>query len=217
MTTAPPPTTLPMKPLTLIVAATRTMGIGNKGTLPWPLLKHEMAYFARTTKRAPPGADPAAQNAVIMGRRTWDSIPAKFRPLTGRLNVVLSRAPGLQAQVGDAALVESSLAAALRRLDELDAQGRVGRVFVIGGGSVYAEALGEGAARATRVLLTRVKTEFECDTRFPLDVESRAAKALGWERCAQDELDGFVGESVDSGDRSEGGVDYEFTLYKRRG
>lgn len=77
--------------LTLIVAATsRTMGIGRNGTLPWTGLKQEMAYFARVTKKLPKGLSPPAINAVIMGRRTWDSIPPKFRPLKGRLNVVIS-------------------------------------------------------------------------------------------------------------------------------
>ena len=74
---------------TLIVAATPEMGVGQSGTLPWPSIKAEMAYFARVTRRAP-----AQQvNAVVMGRRTWESIPPKFRPLKGRRNVVVSRNP----------------------------------------------------------------------------------------------------------------------------
>ena len=47
-----------------------------------------MAYFKELTSRT---ADPAKQNAVIMGRKTWESIPPKFRPLAGRLNIVLTR------------------------------------------------------------------------------------------------------------------------------
>jgi len=75
---------------TLIVAATATNGIGIiEGTtakLPWRLPK-EMAYFARVTSAAPKGQ----QNALIMGRRTWQSIPPKFRPLANRLNIILTR------------------------------------------------------------------------------------------------------------------------------
>jgi dihydrofolate reductase len=75
---------------TLIVAATVTNGIGvvEGGTarLPWRLSK-EMTYFARATTAAPVGK----QNVVIMGRRTWQSIPLRFRPLKNRLNIVLSR------------------------------------------------------------------------------------------------------------------------------
>lgn len=75
-----------MSRLTLIVAATRTNGIGQNGSLPWQL-PQEMSYFARATKTAPEGK----VNAVIMGRNTWESIPKKFRPLRDRVNAVVSR------------------------------------------------------------------------------------------------------------------------------
>lgn len=71
--------------LTVIVAATKSNGIGQSGKLPWRLSK-EMAYFARVTSSAPDGQ----KNAVIMGRKTWESIPAKFRPLSKRFNIVVS-------------------------------------------------------------------------------------------------------------------------------
>ena len=74
-----------MTRLTLIVAATRNNGIGQNSQLPWRLSK-EMAYFKRVTTNAPEGS----LNAVVMGRNTWESIPAKFRPLNKRLNVVVS-------------------------------------------------------------------------------------------------------------------------------
>ncbi|KAI9859451.1 MAG: dihydrofolate reductase [Vezdaea acicularis] len=87
-------------PLTIIVASTLQMGIGRGSNLPWPLLRKEMAHFARTTKLTP--SEPYRQvashtsrkievrNAVIMGRKTWESIPPKFRPLKGRINVVIT-------------------------------------------------------------------------------------------------------------------------------
>ena len=72
----------------LIVAACgKSLGIGLNGELPWRL-KSEMKYFAETTSRT---IDSNKINAVIMGRKTWESIPLKFRPLKNRLNVVLSR------------------------------------------------------------------------------------------------------------------------------
>ncbi len=74
--------------LTLIVAATITNGIGHGGSLPWRL-PNEMAYFAKVTQKAPP----RATNAVLMGRKSWESIPPKFRPLKNRVNVVVSRQP----------------------------------------------------------------------------------------------------------------------------
>ena len=72
----------------LIVAVCgKSFGIGNNGQLPWRL-KSEMKHFASTTTTT---KDTSKRNAVIMGRKTWDSIPRKFRPLKNRLNLVLSR------------------------------------------------------------------------------------------------------------------------------
>src|ERR1700692_3001843 len=76
----------PMSRLTLIVAATKSNGIGQNAHLPWRLPK-EMAYFAQVTSNAPD----RHTNAVIMGRNTWESIPKKFRPLKNRVNIVISR------------------------------------------------------------------------------------------------------------------------------
>ena len=75
-----------MTKLTVIVAATVSNGIGQSSRLPWRL-PQEMAYFARVTSNAPDGT----KNAVIMGRKTWESIPTKFRPLKDRINAVISR------------------------------------------------------------------------------------------------------------------------------
>jgi Dihydrofolate reductase len=80
-----------MSRLTLIVAATKSNGIGQNGRLPWRLPK-EMAYFARVTINAPPDS----MNSVIMGRKSWESIPSKFRPLKERSNVVISRNKGYE-------------------------------------------------------------------------------------------------------------------------
>lgn len=73
---------------TLIVAHDSSRGIGLNGKLPWKLSK-EMKYFAQATTSVPSSSS-KAQNAVIMGRTTWDGIPKKFRPLKDRINVVLS-------------------------------------------------------------------------------------------------------------------------------
>ena len=71
----------------LVVAATRKLGIGKSGTMPWKL-PGDMAYFKELTSKT---AESGKQNAVIMGRKTWESIPPKFRPLPNRVNVVLTR------------------------------------------------------------------------------------------------------------------------------
>ena len=72
----------------VIVAATSSYGIGKDGGIPWRL-PGDMKHFKAITN----SCAPMKQNAVIMGRVTWESIPSKFRPLPGRMNVVLSRNP----------------------------------------------------------------------------------------------------------------------------
>lgn len=105
-----------MSRLTLIVAATKTNGIGQNGGLPWRLPK-EMSYFARATTTAPEGRI----NAVIMGRNTWESIPKKFRPLKDRVNVVLTGKEGydLGSYVGSVHSLYDSLSIALAVADAL--------------------------------------------------------------------------------------------------
>ncbi|KAI9808382.1 MAG: dihydrofolate reductase [Pycnora praestabilis] len=160
--------------LTLIVAATSpSMGIGLRGTLPWTGLKREMAYFAWVTKRPPSlmkatrgGEDGSGSsgrgkdkvtNAVIMGRKTWLSIPPRFRPLAGRINVVVSRHPenlhlsspdaampdGGGKDTGTVALGADSLPSALRLLDgRFGSGGRGGD-----GGEVAEDGEGDGDER----------------------------------------------------------------------
>jgi dihydrofolate reductase len=77
-----------MKNFSIVVAATQRGGIGYRGGLPWKSLSRDMQAFKLLTCLVP--ATSKAQNAVIMGRKTWESIPDRFRPLAGRLNIVLS-------------------------------------------------------------------------------------------------------------------------------
>ena len=99
----------------IVAASSATRGIGLKGDLPWSL-PGDMKYFARVTKgnhpSSPRGPDIETKpkmNAVVMGRKTWNSIPTKFRPLKGRHNVVLTRDP--QKFLGDNSLPSGVLVA----------------------------------------------------------------------------------------------------------
>ncbi|KAK4202721.1 putative dihydrofolate reductase [Triangularia verruculosa] len=201
-----------MRELTLILASTPKMGIGLSGTLPWPSLKKEMAYFARVTKRSP---SPTVQNAVIMGRKTWDSIPAKFRPLPNRLNIVISRSISSIEKREDTSLWAGSLEKALQWVDGEEEE--VGRVFVIGGAEIYRAALGLKEAR--RVLLTRVDREWECDAFFPLELKEDG-EGGEWRRAGQEEMDAWVGEEVPRGRQvekagTEEETGYEFEMWER--
>ena len=234
------PTTAPS--LTLVVAATHPeMGIGLRGTLPWPQLRSEMAYFARVTRRAPP----TLVNAVIMGRRTWDSIPTRFRPLKSRLNVVITRQPESFAKanpssINEGPVVVGSLEAAVALVEErqrlegprkerddshtagsdLD-QKAISRAFVIGGAEVYKAALDCG--RSERILLTRVHTKFECDTFFPLKLEppsvdqAPAGKATDeWTQRSQSELNSWAGENLKQETHKERDVEWEFEMWEKQ-
>lgn len=137
-------------PFGIVVAADAARGIGLDNTLPWRL-PTEMAYFKRVTSESAAGR----RNAVIMGRKTFESIPAKFRPLKDRLNVVLSRDPAYAAEGAcTARSLEDSLAL-------LAGDPGIDKAFVIGGGSLYTEALRH--PWCTRVYVTRVHRTFPCD------------------------------------------------------
>ena len=208
----PPP---PPLELTLILAATRTMGIGLNGGLPWTGLKKEMAYFARVTKRVPSSSSPSPLiNAVIMGRKTWDSIPPKFRPLKGRLNIVISRSAQIPTTTTEQDVVMApSLEHALSYLGgRRDGEGvGIGKVFVIGGGEIYGAALKLKETR--RILVTRVLSEFECDTFFPLVLGGEGGEE--WKRSGKEGMDEWVGEEVPGGVQEEGGTEYEFQMWER--
>ena len=107
-------------PLTLIAAIARNGVIGKGNALPWHLPEDLRRFKALTTGQA-----------VIMGRKTWDSLPAKFRPLPNRLNIVVTRNRDYRAE---GATVVGSLDAAIHASQTLTP-------FVIGGAELYAHAL----------------------------------------------------------------------------
>lgn len=177
-----------------------------------------------------------ALNAVIMGRKTWDSIPPKFRPLKGRLNIVISRSavtspPLEKLESPEGPVMASSLEQAIQYLrqqqqaqEEKEGEGegqapKVGKVFVIGGGQIYGAALDLPKEEVRkRILLTRVLSpDFECDTFFPLELkEGQQGVEQDWVRTTKKELDEFVGEEVPEGVQVENGTEYEFQMWERR-
>lgn len=217
-TTISDATNMPKLPsLTLILAATPTLGIGKGGTLPWPQLKKEMGYFARVTKRVSPqssGPDGARRvNAVLMGRKTWDSIPPKFRPLKDRLNIVITRkTEEFEKSLGSKSDIEGPVVASgiVDALSKLENRSDVERIYVIGGASIYQTAL--ELPQTKRVLLTKIQEEYECDTFFPVNLEESEV----WKKVGKEGLEEFTGEQVDEGGVEEKGVRFEFCLYERQ-
>lgn len=148
-----------MRKFSVIVATDREGGIGVDNRLPWRLPR-DMAYFKHITI----GQTEHKQNAVIMGRKTWESLPSHFKPLPQRLNVVLSRSHS-QHLLPEGVLAASSLEDALSQLDEGAYREDIERVFVIGGGQIYREGLTH--KKCENIYLTKVFSTFECDTYFP--------------------------------------------------
>lgn len=127
----------------LIWAQARGGVIGRDNTIPWRL-PEDMAHFKARTFGHP----------VIMGRRTWDSIPAKFRPLPGRRNIVVSRDPSWQA---DGAERAPGLTEALALCSQSN------EVWVVGGAQIYAQAL----PLAHRALVTEIELDVQGDAFAP--------------------------------------------------
>lgn len=233
-------------PLTLILATTPSFGLGFRGTLPWPPLKTEMAFFARVTKRAPPqlistkiSPRPVARktiNAVLMGRKTWFSIPAARRPLQGRVNVIITRTPaaltselGHQQQGEGKVLVASSIEEGLKKLvtkyppldfnlvasaSEKPEDFALGRVFVIGGAEIYDRAL--QMENCDRVLWTRLECDWECDVWFPgRKILGDGGSGTEWVRRSKDHMDIWCGENGVGGRSEDGDVGWKIELWER--
>tara|TARA_R110002126_G_scaffold9539_2_gene43009 strand:+ start:1406 stop:1912 length:507 start_codon:yes stop_codon:yes gene_type:complete len=135
----------------IILAMDIKCGIGKDGKLPWNL-PEELAWFKKVTMWT---EDPKKQNAVIMGRKTWESLPEKYRPLPGRHNVVLTR--NEEWQEPGVTLCNSFQ----ESLDSLGPRTDIETIYVIGGAEVYKEALSH--PDAYRVHLSTVPHDYECD------------------------------------------------------
>lgn len=148
--------------------------IGADGGMPWHV-PEDLAHFRTVT----------GSSDVIMGRRTWESLPPRFRPLPGRRNIVVTRSDTWGAEGAEKAA----------SLEEAFALAGSHEVWVIGGGRLYAEAID----RADVVEVTRLDVSVDGDT-FAPSIE-------GWRRAAADPEDGWH--------LSQGGIRYRFETYGR--
>ena len=159
------------------MAATQRGGIGHKGDLPWGrALKGDLSRFKQLTTDISPPSSPittaaphtAVQNALLMGRKTWESLPA-WRPLKDRLNVIITvcEAERIKAETSqyDNVLIASSLTNAFEQLSHPRYNDAIHKVFMIGGASLIREAL--TLPSLERVHLTQVLKDVKCDTFIP--------------------------------------------------
>lgn len=144
-----------MKDFSIIVAIDKNRGIGRNGDLAWHL-SSDMKYFKEITMKAAAGK----RNAVVMGRKTWESIPERFRPLLNRLNVILTR--NTEISFPDDCIQSCSLEEGLEKISVRD---DIDQIFVIGGASVYEQAI--KLAECKQLYITMIQEEFDCDVFFP--------------------------------------------------
>lgn len=166
--------------INLIYARAANGVIGRDNAMPWHL-PEDLAHFKRQTQGCP----------VIMGRATWASLPPRFRPLPGRLNLVLTR------DVARAAALRAEGATPVDGLDAALALCRAlspapAEVWVMGGAQVYAQA----EALAQRALVTEIAHDFDGDAHAPV-------LAADWTETARE------------AHRSAQGLDFAFVTYER--
>lgn len=148
----------------LIWAQTPAGVIGADNTIPWRL-PEDMAHFKAVTLGHP----------VVMGRRTWDSLPVRFRPLPGRRNIVVTRHPKWAAEGAERA---GSIAEALELAAEPTSAAVPAETWVIGGGEIYRAAL----EYATTLSVTEVDAAVDGDTYAPTPgPEWKVTEDKGWQ------------------------------------
>lgn len=157
--------------LSLIVATERHQGIGIHNALPWRL-PEDLAFFKRTT----------TGHTIIMGRKTFDSIG---RPLPHRRSIVVTRNP-------DWSHPGVETAGSLQEAAQLAGDGEA---FVIGGAQIYIEAL----PLATKLVVTEIDADFDCDAFFP-PIDTAIWAEVSREAHHSDSA----------------GLDYAFVIYQRR-
>ncbi len=177
-----------MTPFSIIVAMDSDNGIGKNGTLPWHL-PEDLKHFKETTLKT---NNPNKKNAVIMGRKTWESLPEKFRPLPGRINIVLTRNKNYSLPEG-VFQVSSFSDVLLKTVTLCD---NIENIFIIGGGEVFKRALNDPACK--KIYATRILSSFNCDTFFP-----------DFKKSFQ--------ETAKSATKKHGSVEYYFAEYTRFG
>lgn len=130
----------------LIVACDNEWNIGKDGNLPWTHIKEDMNIFSSNTTS---GTNPG----VLMGRKTWDSLPSRHRPLSNRINIVLSRS-----------LTELDGAHVINTVKDIVKYTDIDTLWIIGGYSVYKEFIGI----ASELFISRIDDVFDgCDVMFP--------------------------------------------------
>lgn len=201
--------------IAIIVAALKpNAGIGFQGKMPWRLRK-EIKYFKDVTSKV---SSPKNINAVVMGRKTWESIPKKFRPLPDRINVILSRSYNNEV-VEPGVIHANSISNSLPQLQTYcrsEAQ-QLERIFIIGGAEIYNELINDSSVShllITEIEHTNHEAPLHLDTFLNFPIYSQDSV---WKKQPTLELKSFIGEDIPlEEDITEGDFVYNYTLWTRK-
>lgn len=149
-----------MFPIEVIVAVDAKDGISKNNVIPWQI-KEDSDFFSDVTKSG------NKKNVVIMGRKTWKSLPEGNRGLKDRINIVVSNKMKLEEFHADnTTMTESYLVPSfVRGLNFCNGRDDVGKIFIIGGSGLYQEAFSK--CLLSRIHLTRIEADCQCDIQFP--------------------------------------------------
>ena len=151
--------------MNLIVALCKSNnGIGNGGQIP-QMLRNDLKNFQQITIKT---FKPHTKNMVVMGRKTWDSLQNKSKPLKNRINVVLTRNTSAsfkkEIEAYKDTYVKNNFSEILE-VSELNDKYNLSNIFIIGGEAIYKQALESG--KVSKIYITEIYKDFECDTFFP--------------------------------------------------
>lgn len=146
--------------VSLIVAKSENNVIGKDGKIPW-YIPEDLKRFKKLT----------TNNVVIMGRKTYESLPEEYKPLPNRLNIIISRLINYSPKN---CIVSNSLEAAIKKA------GTNKEIFIIGGSEIYEESL----KYVSKIYMTEVLGDFDGDTYFP-------KLGHGWVEVKKEEKEGY--------------------------
>lgn len=195
--------------LNLISAVDQNMGIGRDQLLPWHIPSEFNYFLEMTTKPHATGSN--RQNAVIIGRRTWETMDAlTSKPHPGALNIVLSRFNPPEPLSYPNTIVCASLDQAVKRLStDPEYEGLIDTVWVLGGKEVYRTALKSPFFH--RLYLSRIRAVYPCDVFFPEEFDEDL-----FVRVSDDKIcDSRVPRGVQKDEAT--GVEFEVYVYEQRG
>jgi len=178
-----------MIPFSIVVAMDEQQGIGLENKLPWHL-PGELKYFRDLTTQT---QDSQKMNVVVMGRKTWESLPEKYRPLPNRINVVLST--NTIPDLPEGCIAADSFLSLFDILRQPELKARYESVFIIGGAGIYGQAL--DLSNCEKLYVTHICQVFSCDAFFPAFLE-------------------HFQKTKESSRQKEGSIEYYFAEYKKK-